>query len=218
MEQRPKFEPIEKYNAETQQQLAKQKEYADKVRVAEQLVNALDIRYQQAVKAAVENGEDNRELLTSLKKEKVAALVELENSKEMQKAAAASKRTVTAEDILKGLSVYQHEFQKAIIEPAIKKQRKTKEDYIRDSLDVKDKVKFFEEQVRAAYLTIKPKTIGNPPYSVGYKTQQNIKHKSITEADLIELARGLKPTSLKPLTKPVKDTNGRIVFVPVEEE
>jgi hypothetical protein len=217
MEQLPKFELIDKYREETQQQLAKQKEYTDKVTQAQALVNALDIRIKLAIDEAVNKGADNRELLTQLKKEKAATLLELDTIREMKQAAAVNKRTVTPEDIQRGLAAYQNEYQSEVIAPALKQLRKVKEVYIAEYLEIMRKIKHFEEQAQAAYLTIKPNTIGKPPYSVGFGTQQNVNHKCITDTDLHEMARGQKPKSLEPIKKAVRNNDGKIVFVPVEE-
>jgi hypothetical protein len=215
-----KFELIEKYNEETAKTYELQSKVSKQVSEAQALVSVLTYRHEQALKAAVLDNAENQELVDELSEQLHKAKRDLENKKKAQQIASleGSKRTITDVDVMQGLADYQRQYQIEIIAPALRQLRKAKEAYINEFLDVMRKIQYFDEQTQAAYLTIKPNTIGKPPYSVGFGTLDNVKHKCLTDADLLELGRGQKPNSLKPIKKPVKNAKGHIVFVPVDEE
>jgi hypothetical protein len=216
-EQLPTFELINEYNAETGKHLKQLEKYSKNLNEAQALVNALNYRYEEALKAAVMEGKDGEEL-QNLSEQLDAAEQKLKNIRRIQLVAQQlNSRKITEQDIIEGLKDYKVGYQDEVIEPSEKELRKLKLAYINAELEHMRKIKHFQEQANAAYLTIKPNTVGNAPFSVGFDTSDNRRHKTITERDLIELAQGRKPSSLDPRTKPVK-INGVIQYVPLEED
>jgi hypothetical protein len=213
----PVFDLINEYNAETAKRYEQLEKYAKDVTEAQALFNALNYRYEEAVKAAVIEGKDGKEA-EELSEQLDAAERKLKNAKRMQLAAQQlNSRKVTAEHILQGLAAYKASYDSEVIKPSEKELRKAKEAYINAELEHMRKIKHFEDEVNAAYLTVKPNTIGGAPFSVGFGTYDNRAHKTITEQDVRELRQGKKPSSLAPRRQPVV-IDGVTQFVPLEED
>ncbi|MEH7439545.1 hypothetical protein V7182_18875 [Neobacillus drentensis] len=216
--QLPTFELINKYNEETEKQHEVAAKHREEVTHAQALVQALNFRYEEAVKDAVVNNADNAQLVDELSEQLTKAERDLANKKRMQQVAASyNKRTITRKDVERELKTFQNTYQSEVMKPAMKELRKAKEAYISAYLDCARKVAHFDEQARHAFITVNPSYKGyNVPYSVGFTTRDDVSSKSLTDADLRELSRGLQPSSLKPLMRAVREASGRIYYVPVE--
>jgi hypothetical protein len=203
---------------ENEKSLELQEKLAQQVTQAQALVNALDYRYGEEVRAAVIENKENAELLDELSAQLDKAKRDLDRAKRMQQVGNnVNSRTVSKQDIENGLRAYQNMYQTEVIKPSEKELRKAKEAYIAAFLEHDRKIRFFDEQARAAYLAVNPSAI-SIPYGVGFGTIQNVSHKCITSDDLRVLEQGQQPSSLKPMMKLVEDENGHSHYVPVDEE
>jgi multidrug efflux pump subunit AcrA (membrane-fusion protein) len=217
--QLPTFEGINKYNEETQAQQALSQKHAAQVNEAQALVSSLEYLYEQELKKVVTEGKDGSEQLEQLSEQLNKAERDLSNKKRMQQVArSVGKRSVSKEDIEQQLRAFQNRYQSEVIAPSEKELRKFKEAYINAFLEHMNKINHFDNVARSAFFTVNPSYNGyNIPFEVGFKTQDNRRQKLITSEDLTALERGQKPSSLKPLTKTIKDDNGHIHYVPIEE-
>lgn len=215
----PTFDLINTYNEESAKQFELMQKHQDELNEAQALVNALNYRYENELRSSVVDGKDNEKELSEIADQLEEAERKLSQAKRKQNVASSlNKRSVTEQDILQGLSVYQSEYQKDVVEPLVKEVRKAKEAYINAFLAVENAVRHFQAQADAAYSTVKPNSPSGAPLSVGIGTQDNIVHKCITSDDLHYLARGQKPKSLAPRVKTVKNEKGHISYVPLEED
>jgi hypothetical protein len=216
----PTFDLINKFNEETQQQLALTEKNKQQVDEVQALINALEYRYEQELKKLVAEGKDSSEQLDQLSEQLSKAERDLANKKRMQQVARSiNKRSISKEDVERELRDFQNKYQSEIVNPSEKELRKAKEAYINAFLEHKQKLDHFENVARSAFFTINPSySVYSIPYEVGFKTQDNIRNKCITDEDLDALAQGKQPNSLKPLTKAVKGENGHFIYVPIEGE
>jgi altronate dehydratase len=199
----PKYGLLEKYNEERQQGLQVQQNYAEKVNVAEALVKALEYRYNEAVREVVAEGTDNRQELAKIKKEKSAAIADLEHAREIQRVARTiNSNGITIEDLRIGLKEYQRKFQNGQIDPEVDKLEKIKIEYLKQFIEIQRRIKFFEDEARKAFNTVNPRYGGySIPYSVGFGTQSAMGKACITSYDLQTLQRGELPNSVKGANK-----------------
>lgn len=213
----PTFQILDTYNAETAKGFEVQSQYRKKITEAQGLLNALNFRYEAAVKAAVLEGKNNSTELEEISEQLEKAERDLSNKKRMQQVVQlVNKRTVTVEDVDREFKLFRNEYQNEVIKKSEKELRKAKEFYITTYLEHTSKINHFDEQARTVVNTINPNTIG-VPYSVGFKTQDNIRHKCITGEDLHALKRGMKPLSLQPRKQPVQ-RNGVTYFEDITED
>jgi hypothetical protein len=197
MEQLPKFELIEKYNKETQQQLAKQQKYASMVRDLEQLITALDYRKKQAITKAVVDGLDTSEELAQINKGREAAVKELEDRRqELNIVRNVQKRQITIDDLKTGLRAFQEQYQAEQIDGEIEKLEALKIAYIKQIIEIQRREKHFENEARNAMYTINPKAIGLA-YGVGFKNKQQREKACVTSYEVESLERGYVPNTFR---------------------
>jgi len=216
----PTFGLIEKYNEEGAKNLELLEKHSAQVNESQALVTALEYRYEQELTKLVKEGKDGSKQLDEISEQLSAAERDLANKKRMMQVAKhLNKRKITKEDIEQELREYQEKYQVEVITPAIKELRQLKEAYIAKFLEVKQKIDHFDVEARNAFFTVNQSYKGmSIPYGVGFRGLDNVRHKCITDVDLIELDRGLQPSSLKPRTKPVKGIDGITRFEPLAED
>lgn len=216
--QLPTFDLINKFHEGQAKNAEVQVKYRQGEDEAKALVQALNYRYEQALKASVTENADNEKLIDELAEQLDTAEKDLSKKKRKAKVAeAVNKNTVTRNDILRGLSIYQSEYQRDVIQPKLKELRKKKEEYISEYLELKQIIDHFDKEAKSSYFAVKPDA-ASVPYSVGFVSKARKASKSLTEKDLIELSQGKQPSSLSPIMKAVKENNGHIHYIIDEEE
>jgi hypothetical protein len=197
MEQLPKLKLIEKYHEETQQQLAKQQRYADRVKETEQRITALDYRKKQAITQSVVDGLDTSEELAQINKEREAAAKELEERRqELSIVRSVQKRQITIDDLKTGLRAFQEQYQAEQIDTEIEKLEALKIAYIKQLIEIQRREKHFENEARNAMYSINPKAIGLA-YGVGFKNKQQREKACLTSYEVQSLERGYVPYTFR---------------------
>jgi hypothetical protein len=193
----PSFTLLAKYNEETQQQLAKQQRYADRVKETEQQITALDYRKKQAITKAVVEGTDTSEEVAQINKDREAAVKELEDrQQELNIVRSVQKRQITLDNLKTGLRAFQEQYQAEQINPEIEKLEALKIAYIKQLIDIQRREKHFENEARNAMYTINPKAIGLA-YGVGFKNKQQRETACVTTFEVESLQRGQIPSSVR---------------------
>jgi hypothetical protein len=193
----PSFNLLSEFHAETQTQLTKRQEYAARVAEAEALVNALEMRYKEAVTKAVVSGEDNTAELAKINAERAEAKQELENRKHMLSVVrSVQKRNITTADLDREFRKFQAQYQSEAIDGEIEELRRLKVEYLKQYIEIQRRIKNFESVARDVTMTINPNSI-SVPYSVGYMNQPQIEHACVTQFDLKSLQLGRVPSSVR---------------------
>lgn len=194
----PVFELLNKYNEETEQHRERAAQYAASVREAEALVQALKVRKDNALKAAVVEGKNNEAELNELEEQLAKAERDLTIAKQKQQVAAhISNRKISLADIDKAFSAWTNQYQTEQVDPAIEEVRKAKEQYVEKYLNLANVLTNYEEQARTVTFTVKPKAITIIYRLLGFGTEKRRKYATISDYDNEQLNRGVMPRSMK---------------------
>ncbi|MGD7021508.1 hypothetical protein ACQCVK_02885 [Rossellomorea vietnamensis] len=193
----PTFDLMEKYHAETKAQQQRAAEYAAAVKDAEALVNELELKRDNALNAAVVDGEQNDKELQALDKELAKAEAALVTAKQKREVAIKlGSRSISLQDVEREFQAFSKQYKDEQVEAAIEELRKAKEEYAKKYIELARVLEHHDDMAREVTFTVKPKAITTLYRISGFGTELRRKYATISEYDNEQLERGVLPRSI----------------------
>jgi Fe2+ transport system protein B len=193
----PTFDLLDDYNKETERQRERIEQMAAAVKEAETRSQALKLRKDNALQAAVLNNEDNTAEITKVDKQLEKAESELTLAKQKEQVARnIADRTITLQDVERAFYEFGRVYQEEVVEDKLGAIRAAKEEYVKAYLDYVNVKEQYEKMAREVTHLVHPKAFTTLYGLKGFGTVSRREYVTISDYDNEQLQRGATPRSM----------------------